>query len=76
MLITSKGQVTIPVSLREELGFMPGTEIEFVREDDRISIRKAPNSRGRGRDAVERMTGALDIGMTTDELMALLRGDE
>lgn len=40
----TKGQVVIPKSLRDELGFTPGTEIEFERNGDRIEI-------GRSRDS-------------------------
>ena len=29
MRITSKGQVTIPVAIREQAGLMPNTEVEF-----------------------------------------------
>lgn len=32
--ITSKGQVTIPKRIRDQLGLDAGTEIEFVLEDD------------------------------------------
>jgi antitoxin PrlF len=39
--ITSKGQVTIPVELRRELGLEPGDRVEFVRENGSIQVRKA-----------------------------------
>lgn len=39
--ITSKGQTTIPAVLRKELNLMPGDEIMFEREGDKITIRKA-----------------------------------
>jgi AbrB family looped-hinge helix DNA binding protein len=29
MKITTKGQVTIPVEIREKLGLLPNTEVEF-----------------------------------------------
>ncbi len=32
MRITSKGQVTIPVEIRERLGLLPDCEVEFVVE--------------------------------------------
>jgi len=32
--ITSKGQVTIPKRIRDELGLTEGTEIEFIIEED------------------------------------------
>lgn len=32
--ITSKGQITIPLRVREKLGLEPGDRIEFVEVDD------------------------------------------
>jgi len=32
--ITSKGQVTIPKRIRDELGLDAGTEVEFIIEED------------------------------------------
>jgi AbrB family looped-hinge helix DNA binding protein len=29
MRITSKGQVTIPIAIREKAGLMPNTEVDF-----------------------------------------------
>lgn len=38
--ITSKGQVTIPKRIRDELGLQAGTEIEFtIEEDGTIRVR-------------------------------------
>ena len=37
MRITSKGQVTIPMNIREKLGLLPNTEVEF--EMDGTSVR-------------------------------------
>ncbi len=38
MRITSKGQVTIPQHIREELGLHPNTEVEFSVEDGRAVL--------------------------------------
>jgi antitoxin PrlF len=75
--ITSKGQVTIPKEIREELGLLPGTEVEFVREAGEARVRRAAKGRTRGDDIVERLRKASggDIEMTTDEIMALTRGE-
>lgn len=38
--VTSKGQVTIPKRIRDELGLRAGTEIEFtIEEDGTIRVR-------------------------------------
>jgi AbrB family looped-hinge helix DNA binding protein len=74
--ITSKGQVTIPIEIRERLGLLPDTEVEFTidRESVRITKAAAPSSRSRGRAVVERMRGRGAGTMTTDQIMKLMRG--
>jgi antitoxin PrlF len=74
MKVTEKGQVTIPKELRDALGIDAGTEVEFERRDDVLVVRKAPGAPGRGRRLAERLRGRGDVGMTTDEIMALTRG--
>ncbi len=40
MRLTSKGQVTIPQDIREKLGLLPLTEVEFDVVGDSVRIRK------------------------------------
>ena len=47
MRITSKGQVTIPQDIREELGLLPNTEVVFDIVDGELRVRKADFSRVR-----------------------------
>ena len=78
MHITSKGQVTIPQAVRNRLGLLPHTEVEFELAGDHARIRKAKHEAGesaRGRLAVEALRGTADVRMTTDEIMALTRGE-
>ena len=78
MRITSKGQVTIPQAVREEAGLLPNTEVEFVVDDGSVMIVKANGASrpSRGAWAVRRLReGRGKIAMTTDEIMALTRGD-
>lgn len=74
MRITSKGQVTIPQDIRERIGLLPGTEVEFEVVGNAAKIRKAPKSRDRGRSVVARLKGRASGTMTTDEIMKLTRG--
>ncbi len=78
MRITSKGQVTIPQAVRERTGLLPNTDVEFVVDgvDVRI-VKAAPGGRpSRGVKAVQRLREARGrVRMTTDEIMALTRGD-
>jgi AbrB family looped-hinge helix DNA binding protein len=80
MRITSKGQVTIPVAIREKAGLMPNTDVEFEMQGDTVVLRPAkrlrPGKETRGQRAVRllREAGAKSsIKMTTDQIMALMR---
>ena len=72
--ITSKGQVTIPKPLRDHLGLEPGSSVEFeLAEDGRVFLvprQPAPKSK------FARLRGSARSGMTTDEIMALTRGED
>jgi AbrB family looped-hinge helix DNA binding protein len=75
MRITSKGQVTIPQEIREQFGFLPDTEVEFVAKKNSVQIVKATNPRRptRGDALVRRLRGAAGAGLSTDEILALTR---
>lgn len=75
MKITSKGQVTIPQDVRERHGFLPGTEVLFVDDGDAVRLVKEEGGQRRGRALVERMRGRATRQLSTDEIMALTRGD-
>jgi AbrB family looped-hinge helix DNA binding protein len=79
MRITSKGQVTIPKAVREKLGLLPHTEVDFVLDGDSVRIVKATSARAetRGQQAVRLLREARGkgVGMTTDEIMELTRGE-
>ncbi len=75
MRITAKGQVTIPQSVRESAGLMPGTDVEFEVDNGVVRLVKATGSRRtRGEKLVERLRGGGEFKMTTDEILALMRG--
>jgi AbrB family looped-hinge helix DNA binding protein len=76
MRITSKGQVTIPQAMREALGLMPNTEVEFAVDGPAVRITKARSvtRSSRGAIAVARLRDhGRGVAMTTDEIMALTR---
>jgi AbrB family looped-hinge helix DNA binding protein len=75
MRVGEKGQVTIPKELRDALGIGSGTELEFERDEDAIVVRKVTEGPTRGRQLAERLRGRGDVSMSTDEIMALTRGD-
>jgi len=75
MRVTSKGQVTIPIELREKAGLLPHTEVEFEWDGKDVRIRRAKALRreGRGTAMVSRLRGSATVRLTTDEIMALTR---
>ncbi len=76
MKITSKGQVTIPQEVRERAGLLPGTEVEFVMSGKKVLIQKSPTGNRRGRRLLAALAGKGDVRMSTDQIMALTRGDD
>jgi AbrB family looped-hinge helix DNA binding protein len=78
MTVTSKGQVTIPQDIRERTGLLPGTRVVFDIVGDSVRLRKAPRQE-RGALLIERMRAAGRRAgrprLTTDEIMALTRGE-
>lgn len=78
MRITSKGQVTIPADIREKAGLLPNTEVEFEYDGKVVKLVRAKRGKkaSRGARLVARLKGSGSGTMTTDEIMALTRGDK
>jgi len=74
MRVTTKGQVTIPQHIREKLGIVPATDIEFVEDKDRVYIVKKEGLENRN-NKFRKLRGVATVRMTTDEIMALTRKD-
>ena len=78
MTLTTKGQVTIPLEIRRKLALLPGTRVVFDIVGHSVRIRKADEqSRSAALIARMREVGRRAGGprMTTDEIMALTRGE-
>jgi antitoxin PrlF len=74
--VTSKGQVTIPKPFRDRLNIKPGSQVQFeLAEDGRIVLGKAGKKSAPPKGRFDRLRGTMKSGMTTDEIMALMRGD-
>jgi antitoxin PrlF len=72
--VTSKGQVTIPKRVRELLGIGPGSMIDFERgKDGRIVLVKVGRKTRPNRFA--RLRGHAGKGLSTDQIMAMTRGE-
>lgn len=74
MRVTTKGQVTIPVEIREKLNIKPASEVDFVvGEDDRVYLVKREEKEPSKR--FSRLRGVATVNMTTEEIMALTRAE-
>jgi AbrB family looped-hinge helix DNA binding protein len=67
--VAERGRVTIPKALRERLGIVPGTLLDFYEDQGRLIAQKAVPA-----DAVERVYGRLGRGRNTEKVIKNLRG--
>jgi AbrB family looped-hinge helix DNA binding protein len=64
-IVAERGQVTIPKTLRDKLGILPGTELAFTPENGRLIATKVVS----GHPALKRM-GRHSKGRRTADIMA------
>ena len=76
MKVTCKGQVTIPLPIRNEFGLKPGTDVEFVTEASRVILRAKRRQRDPVEDWLKEATGAARGKTTTARIMKLTRGED
>jgi len=79
MRVTEKGQVTIPKHIRDRLGILPGSEVEFVERDSAVLLEKRKNAAGQEKQTFEEwaasVAGTFDsMGMDGKEYVDWLRG--
>ena len=67
--VAERGQVTIPKALREHLGIVPGTVLDFIEEQGRLIAKKTETV-----DAVDQVFGRLGRGRNTDDILQEIRG--
>ena len=73
--LTSKGQVTVPKSVRDYLGLKPGTAVIFERlPSGEVVLRAARRKPKAHPSAFARLRGRATIRMSTEEILALTRG--
>ena len=71
MRVTTKGQVTIPINVREILGIMPETDIDFKEDNGKFYIVKI--SKPKKTRQFSKFRGIATAKMTTDEILNLTR---
>ena len=74
MHINTKGQVTIPIEIREKFNLLPNTEVDFIEYENYVALVKKKNSSRRGHNIIKSLKDRGNIKMTTDEIMKLTRG--
>lgn len=76
-MLTSKGQITIPKPIRDALNLLPGCRVAFaVNDNGDVVIQKVDALPDDKPDRFESARGRADVKWRTDDLMALLRGED
>lgn len=68
--ISSKGQITVPVDVRNRLGLHPGTVVTFEVRENSVLMRKGLA----GMHPVDRVYGTLRLSRPVDALLDEMRG--
>jgi bifunctional DNA-binding transcriptional regulator/antitoxin component of YhaV-PrlF toxin-antitoxin module len=73
--VTDEGQVKIPKWVQDQVGG-PGSEVAFRRAaDGSVIIEKVPVTTPLDPDRFAKQRGIANAGLSTDEIMAMTRGD-
>jgi antitoxin PrlF len=68
--ISSKGQITIPVEIRDRLGLTPGTRVEMELREGEVVLRKGVECE----HPVDQVFGILKLEEPVDRLLDRMRG--
>lgn len=75
--MTSKGQVTIPKRMRDAARLKPGKPVNVEFVDGKVVISPATAAaKSDFRKRLEKVRGTLDLGMSADAFMKMMRGDD
>ncbi len=72
--VSSKGQITIPQEIRDQLGLESGTRVEFEIVAGGALMRKAGLHGRTGSHPVDKVFGVLSLTKSVDQLIAEVRG--
>jgi len=74
--LTSKGQVTVPKTIRDYLGLKAGTAVTFERiPSGEVVLRPMKPQAKTARSVFAKLRGRATIRMKTEDIMALTRGE-
>lgn len=68
--VTSKGQITIPIELRNKIGIKPGSYIEIKETEAGYVIKKLVED-----DCLKKYIGILNNETASDKIVEELRGE-
>ncbi|MFL6233750.1 MAG: AbrB/MazE/SpoVT family DNA-binding domain-containing protein [Thermoanaerobaculia bacterium] len=68
--VSSKGQITLPVEIRDQLGLEPGVVVSFEVREGGVLLRKGTSSK----HPVDRVFGSLRLEKPVDNLLDEMRG--
>ena len=68
--LSPEGQVTVPAEVRERLGLVPGTPVDFELREEGVLLRKGTS----GSHPVDKVWATLRLGKPVDELLDEMRG--
>jgi len=76
MRVTTKGQVTIPIHIRNKLNIKPNSDVDFLEEGGNIYLVKIDHKlKPRPKiNKFRRLRGIATVKMSTEEIMKLTRG--
>lgn len=73
--VTSKGQVTVPKTVRDYLGLKPGAAVTFERAANGDIVLRPTNRATKPRlSAFAKLRGRATVKMKTEDILALTRG--
>jgi bifunctional DNA-binding transcriptional regulator/antitoxin component of YhaV-PrlF toxin-antitoxin module len=76
MRLQEDGTITVPTQVREELGWVPGQNVQMEVTNGALVIRNSPENAAPEEELIQSMKGKGRLRMRTKEIMQLLRGDE
>jgi len=59
--------------VREQMGFLANTEVEFFVSGNKVFLQKAENDAGRGKYLIACMKGKATAALRTNEILAMTR---
>lgn len=76
MRISSKGQVTIPLAIRQKFGLEPGTDVQFGVEQGKVILLAKRETGSQVENWLKKAIGVAQGRTTTAKVMKLTRGED